>query len=412
VTTVDPLDLLESERYEQRGYPHDVWTHLRNEAPVAFLEAPGHKPFWAITKHADITEISAQPHVFSNAHGITLVREGAAPVPPTDMIVLLDPPRHGPMRRLVTGQFTPRAIRAIRPELERIAGDLLDGAMPAGSSGELDFVHDVAAPFTLAVIAWRLGVPSDDWPLLYRWTNEIIGKDDPDFRRPGETPGQTIMRARGEVHSYFARLIDARRDTPPGDDLVSVLLAANIDGEPLSTDALLNYCELLVEAGNETTRNAISGAILAFCESPGEWDRLQAEPANMPNAVEEILRWVSPISHFARVATQDAQVRGQQIHAGDQLALYFASANRDEDIFDDPFTFRIDRHPNPHLAFGVGEHFCVGAHLARAEIDVLFRLLLARVERFELAGPVERLRSTINGSIKHLPVKYRGAEGG
>jgi cholest-4-en-3-one 26-monooxygenase len=405
---IDPLDLLDPERFQQRGYPHDVWTRLRAHAPVAYLEAPGYKPFWAITKHADIVEIAAQPQRFSNARGVTLVKEGTPPIPPTDMLVLLDPPRHGPMRRLVTGHFTPRAVRAKRPEIERIARDVLDAAMPAGSSGELDFVQEVAAPFPLAVMAWHLGVPHDDWPLLYRWTNEIIGKDDPEFRPPGEKPGQTFKRARGEVQAYFEHLIGQRR-REPGDDLVSVLIRATIDGEPLSTDALLHYCELLVEAGNETTRNAISGGVLAFCEQPGEWDRLRAQVELMPDAVDEILRWVSPITHFARVASQDSEVRGTTIHEGDQLALYFASANRDEDVFDDPFTFRIDRNPNPHLAFGVGEHFCVGAHLARVELDVMFRLLLERVDRFELTGPVERLRSTINGSIKHLSVKHRSA---
>jgi cytochrome P450 len=402
---IDPLDLLDSERYEQRGYPHDVWTQLRAEAPVAYLDAPGHKPVWAITKHADITDIAARPREFSNAQGITLAKEGAPPIPPTDMVVLLDPPRHGPMRRLLTGQLTPRAVRTTRPHLERIANDLLERAMP-GSSGEVDFVNDVAAPFPLAVIAWRLGVPADDWHLLFRWTNEIIGKDDPEFRPAGESPGQTMKRARGEVHSYFSELIRTRQ-REIGDDLLSVLLDAELDGEPLSSDALLNYCELLVEAGNETTRNAISGGVLAFCESPDEWERLRADSALMGTAVEEILRWSSPISHFARVATQDVEFRGHTIHEGDQLALYFASANRDEDLFVEPFVFRVDRHPNPHLAFGIGEHFCMGAHLARVEIDVLFRLLCERVERFELTGPVERLRSTVNGSIKRLRVKYR-----
>jgi cytochrome P450 len=400
--------LLDPERFQQRGYPQEVWTRLRAEAPVAYLEAPGYKPFWAITKHADIVEISAQPQRFSNARGVTLAKEGAPPVQPNDMLVLLDPPRHGPMRRLVTGHFTPRAVRAKRPEIERIAREVLDAAMPEGTSGDLDIVQEVAAPFPLAVMAWHLGVPRCDWPLLYRWTTEIIGKDDPEFRPPGEKPGQTFIRARGELHAYFERLIkDRRRD--PGDDLVSVLIAATIDGKPLTTDSLLDYCELLVEAGNETTRNAISGAVLAFGEHPEEWERLRTHVELVPNAVDEILRWVSPITHFARTASEDSELHGMTIRAGDQLALYFASANRDEDVFDDPFTFRIDRRPNPHLAFGVGEHFCVGAHLARVELDVILGLFLERVGRFEPTGPAERLRSTINGSIKHLSVKYSGA---
>ncbi len=404
---IDPLDLVDPERFQRRGYPHDVWTRLRAEAPVARIEAEGQRPFWAITKHADIVQISAQPLRFSSAQGVTLPRDGAPPVPPSEMVVLLDPPKHGPVRRVAMGRFTPRAVRAKRADIERIAVEVLDEATTGEPSGEFDFVQRVAAPFPLAVMAWSLGVPRDDWHLLYRWTNEIIGKDDPEFRPPGERPGQTFMRARGELHAYFERLIEERRRQPsPADDLVNVLLAADIDGTPLNAVQLLEYCEVLVEAGNETTRNAITGGVLAFCEHPGAWEQLRAHPELVPDAVEEILRWVSPITHFARVATEDCEVHGMTIRAGDPVALYFASANRDEEVFDDPFTFRIDRRPNPHLAFGFGEHFCMGAHLARVELDVMFRLLLTRFDAFELSGPVERLRSTINGSIKHLPLRY------
>jgi cholest-4-en-3-one 26-monooxygenase len=403
---IDPLDLVDADRYARRGYPHEVWTRLRAEAPVAYFEPPGFRPFWAITKFADIMQISAQPLRFSSAQGVMLAREGAAPVPPSEMVVLLDPPRHGPMRRVVTGRFTPRAVRAERGDIERIAAEVLEAAAPAGKSGEFDFVQKVAAPFPLAVMAWMLGVPRDDWPLLYRWTNEVIGKDDPEFRPPGERPGQTFRRARGELHAYFDALIGQRR-RDPADDLVSVLIRAELDGAPLNAEQLLDYCEVLVEAGNETTRNAITGGVLAFCEHPSEWERLRAHPELLPDAVEEILRWVSPIIYFARVATEDCELRGAKIHAGDQVAMYFASANRDEEVFEDPFTFRIDRRPNSHLAFGFGEHFCMGAHLARVELEVMFRLLLERYEHFELSGPVERLRSAINGSIKHLPIAYR-----
>jgi cholest-4-en-3-one 26-monooxygenase len=410
VIDIDPLDLVDAERFEQRGYPHDVWTRLRAEAPVARIETEGQRPFWAITKHTDIVQISAQPLRFSSARGVTLPRVDAPPLPPSEMVVLLDPPKHGPMRRVAMGQFTPRAVRAKRADIERIALDVFDTAMSADTAGEFDFVQHIAAPFPLAVMAWSLGVPRADWPLLYRWTNEIIGKDDPEFRPPGERPGQTFMRARGELHGYFENLIGERRRRPfAGDDLLNVLLDADLAGAPLNAVQLLEYCEVLVEAGNETTRNAITGGVLAFCEHPGTWARLRAHPALVPDAVEEILRWVSPISHFARVATEDCEVRGMTIRAGDPVALYFASANRDEDVFDDPFSFRVDRKPNPHLAFGFGEHFCMGAHLARVELDVMFRILLARFESFELSGPVERLRSTINGSIKHLPIRYRTA---
>jgi cholest-4-en-3-one 26-monooxygenase len=405
---LDPLDLVDPQRYAQRGYPHDVWTRLRAEAPVAFVEASGYKPFWAITKHCDILQIAAQPLRFSSAQGITLARDGAPPIPPSEILVLLDPPMHGPVRRLVSARFTPKAVREKRADVERIAADVLSEAEPAIASGACDFVEQVAAPFPLAVIAWILGAPSDDWALLLRWTNEVIGKDDPEYRRPGETPGRTIKRARGELHAYLAELIDQRR-REPRDDLISELVAGKVNGVSLSLGQLVAYCELFVEAGNETTRNAISGALLAFCERRSEWERLRDDRELIPAAVEEILRWVSPISHFTRVVTEDCEVRGERLRAGDQVALYFASANRDEDVFTDPFAFRVDRNPNPHLAFGFGEHFCVGAHLARVEMELILRHLLDRFDWFELSGPIERLSSAVNGSIKRLPLRYHTA---
>jgi cholest-4-en-3-one 26-monooxygenase len=402
---IDPNDLVDPVRYAQHGYPHAVWARLRAEQPVARVKADGYEPFWAITKHADVMQIASQPERFSSAAGITLAREGAAPIPPTEILVMIDPPEHGPMRRVVNSRFTPRAIRARRAAVERIAVDVLDDGV-AGGSTEGDFVERVAAPFPLAVIAWIIGVPSSDWELLFRWTNEVIGKDDPEYRRPDESPGQTMKRARGELRGYLERLIEQRR-ADPRDDLASELLRGTINGEPLSAEQLLSYCELFVEAGNETTRNAISGGLLAFCERPAAWEKLRADPDALPDAVEEILRWVSPISHFTRVATEDCEIRGVPIAAGDQLALYFASANRDEEVFDDPFEFHIDRKPNPHLAFGFGEHFCMGAHLARVEIETVYRHLLTRLESFELGGEVERLQSAVNGSLKRLPLRYR-----
>ena len=404
----DPTELVDPARYARDGYPHALWTRLRAEAPVAYCAPPGYEPFWAITRHADIVQISTQPLRFSSAHGITLRRAGAPAFAPPEMVVVLDPPRHGPMRSVLIRRFTARAMQAKRADVERIATWILDEAAQAGVAGELDFVERIAAPFPLAVIASILGVPHEDWDLLHRWTNEVIGKDDPEYRRPGERPGKTFMRARGELHAYFERLIERRR-SDPRDDLVSELIRGQVAGNPLTATQLLAYCELLVEAGNETTRNAISGGLLAFCEHRGEWDKLRSRPEVLPDAVEEVLRWVSPISHFTRVATEDCEVGGAAIRAGDQVALYFASANRDEAVFEDPFAFRVDRRPNPHLAFGFGEHFCMGAQLARVELETMFRHLLTRLESFELAGPVERLSSAINGGIKHLPLRCRMA---
>ena len=402
---IDPQELVDPARYGQRGYPHELWARMRAEAPVTLIESPDYEPFWAITKHADVQQVAAQPQRYSSARGITLRRPNQ-PDFHSDVLVVLDPPRHGPLRRVASPRFTPKAMRARRADIERIAVELVDDMVAGGTEGEVDFVDLIAAPFPLAVIAWTLGVRREDVGLLHRWTNEVIGKNDPEYRREGESPGQTIKRARGELHAYFGALVEERRREPQ-DDLVSELMRADIDGTPLTEEELVSYCELLVEAGNETTRNAISGGLLALIEHPGEWAKLRADPELVPDAAEEILRWVSPISHFTRTATEDTEVRGVTIRAGEQVAIFFASANRDEDVFDDPFAFRVDRRPNPHLAFGFGEHFCMGAHLARVELDVIFRLLVERFEGFEVAGPVVRLESIVNGSLKHLPVRYR-----
>jgi len=404
---IDPLDLVDPERFARRGYPHDLWTRLRAEAPVSRFEPAGFQPFWAITKHADIAEISSQPQRFSSAYGITLAPVGQ-PLAPlgAEMVVMLDPPRHRPVRKLASRRFTPRAVQGHRADIERIAVEVLDAAATGGETRECDFVERIAAPIPIGVMSWILGVPREDWDLLYRWTNEVIGASDPEFRREGETPAKTARRARKELHVYLESLIEKRRSRP-GSDLVSELLAAELDGEPVPHATILQNSELFVEAGNETTRNAISGGLLAFCEHPDQWERLRAHPELLPRAVEEILRWVTPITHFTRVATEECEVRGQKIPKGEQLALYFASANRDEEVFDDPFEFRIDRHPNRHLAFGMGEHVCLGAHVARIELETVFRHLIARLEAFELAGPVERLSSAVNGGIKHLPLRYR-----
>ncbi len=403
---IDPLDLVDPERFARHGYPHEVWTRLRAEAPVAYIEPPGHPPFWAVTRHADIVHVATQPQLFSSAQGITLDMDLSGLDVTPEMIVYLDPPKHGPMRQVANKKFLRSAVRARSEEITRIAADLVDQASTGGEISECDFVDALAAPFPVEVISWVLGVPKADWELHFRWTNEIIGKDDPEYRLPGESPEQTSMRARGELHRYFKQMVADRREHPQ-DDLVTQLVQSEVNGQPLTKSQLISYCELLVEAGNQTTRDAIAGGMQAFCEFPDQWERLQAHPELLPGAVEEILRWVTPISYFARTATEDYELHGQQIHAGDKLALYWASANRDEAVFEDPFEFRIDRPPVPTLVFGFGPHMCMGAHVARAELAAMFGLLATRMEWFEQSGPVERLNSAVNGAIKHLPIRYR-----
>jgi cholest-4-en-3-one 26-monooxygenase len=403
---IDPLDLVDPARFALHGYPHGVWTRLRADAPVAYIEPPGYPPFWAVTKYVDVQYAASKPQLFSSAGGITLDMDLSGIDMPAEMIVYLDPPEHGPMRQVANRQFLRSGVRARSEEIDRIAADLIERASTGGEIQECDFVDRFAAPYPVAVISWVLGVPRADWEHHFRWTNEIIGKDDPEYRQPGESPEQTSMRARGELHRYFKTMVAARRQKPQ-DDLVTQLVQSEVHGVPLTQRQLVTYCELLVEAGNQTTRDAIAGGMHAFCEIPDQWEKLRAQPELLPLAVEEILRWVTPISYFSRTATEDCELRGQQIHAGDKVALYWASANRDEEVFEDPFEFRIDRQPNQPVVFGFGPHLCMGAHVARAELMAMFGYLLTRLEWFEQSGPMERLNSSINGAIKHLPIRYR-----
>ncbi len=275
-----------------------------------------------------------------------------------------------------------------------------------GESGEIDFVERVSSVLPLAVIADMLGVPRSDWKMMFQWTNEMIGASDPEYRREGETPDDTSERARLAALEYFSTMAEERLKSPRN-DLVSILANARIDGEPLPFENLMSFYNLIVIARNETTRNATSGGLLALIEHPAELDKLRRDPSLAPTAVEEILRWTTPVIQFCRTATEDVEIRGQKVREGEAFCLFYPSANRDEDVFEEPYSFKVDRDPNPHLAFGIGEHFCLGANVARLELTVMFRQLAARLQEVELAGPVERLRSGFLGGIKHMPIRYR-----
>jgi cytochrome P450 len=401
------FDIICPADYAAHGYPHEAWTRMRREAPVSWWDRGPGIPFWAITRHPDIVSIARQPERFQSGprlvigHGPELE---AGLFPPT--LIQLDPPKHGLYRQLVSKRFTPRALRSMHADIERIGGEIIDSLVGESEAGECDFVARVAAPLPIAVIGWMLGVPREDWGLLFDWTNRIIGADDPEYQRAGLDGPQTAHQALGELFDYFAKLVEEKR-RHPADDLVTLFARAELEGKPLPPIDVLNWCQIVVVAGNETTRNATSGGMLALIENQGELRRLQRDPRLLPSAVEEVVRWTSPIIHFARTAAEDVELRGQRIRAGDALALFYPSANRDEEVFEDPFRFRIDRDPNRHLGFGVGEHFCLGAHVARLELQVAYRHLLPRLEEVELAGPVRRLHSSLVGGVKQLPIRYK-----
>jgi cholest-4-en-3-one 26-monooxygenase len=402
---MDPatLDIMSPEHYERGGYPHAEWTWLRRNAPVFWYDRPNLEPFWAITKHADIIAIGKQPELFLNAPRLAVFTLDLEPPPEGESRHLLnmDPPDHARYRRVTSGWFTPRAIQRMSAKVERVTREVLDEA--AGLEHG-DFVRDVSAKITIAVIAEMLGVPRKDWDLLFRWTNEIIAPQDPEFQK-GATANETSERSRLELFTYFADLVNERRARPT-DDIVSVVANGKVNDEPLPPVELLSYFFLLVVAGNETTRNAMTGGMLALLENPREWDRLRKDAGVVDSAVEEIVRWTTPVIQFSRTATRDYELRGKTIRKGQAVCLFYCSGNRDEEVFDDPFAFRIDRAPNPHIAFGMGEHVCLGAHLARLELKHAFAQLRERLQACELTGPVERVRSSFVGGIKRAPMRW------
>jgi len=404
---LDTIDIISPDHYQKNGYPHAEWAFLRKHHPVFYVERPRVDPFWAITKAADLKEISCQPRLWLNGPrlAVFMLDEGADGPPPElplRHLLNMDPPQHGEYRSILSQYFTPRSIRELEPDVANITAQLLDDVM---DREECDFVTEISSKVPVAVIAEMLGVPRKDWPTLFRWTNEIIGGGDPEFQR-GKDANETFAQARLEMFQYFTDLVEESRKHP-GRSVTSVISNAKVNGEPLPALELLSYLLLLVVAGNETTRNATSGGLLALIENPEQFRRLKSDPAMIKTAVEEIVRWTSPVIQFSRTAASDTVVRGQKIRAGESVCLFYPSASRDEDVFDDPFKFDLGRNPNPHLSFGIGEHFCLGANLARLELSVIFAQLAKRLEHAELAGPVERLRSSFVGGIKHMPIRYK-----
>lgn len=398
-----PPEVIDGAAYEKHGYPHDTWARLRREAPIAWCDAEGYPRFWAVTRYADVVRISKRPDIFINSRGTVALPKSQISYedPLTHNLLTMDPPEHRTYRSLMSDHFKPRSVAPKRAEVNRIAHALLDEV--AGRES-IDFVRDVAAVLPLAVIAEMLGVAPGDRDRFIHITNRIIGASDPEFQEG--TPRETSEAAFKEGYLYFSALVKERR-AEPREDLVSILAGAQVDGAPVPDFELLSYLMLLVAAGFETTRNATSGGLLALLEYPEVLDTLRQSPASLDAAVEEIVRWTSPVIHFMRTAIRDVEIGGVTVRAGERVALFYPSANRDEEVFESADSFSIERRPNRHIGFGIGEHVCLGAHLARLELRAIFGALLGRLESVEMAGPVQRLRSSFIGGIKHLPLRLQ-----
>jgi len=371
---------------------------------VHWQEGAGGPGFWVVTRYEDCVTVNRDYERFSSAARGTMPFE----MPDDDieqqglMMLNMDPPLHTRYRRLVNKGFTPRMVRDLEESIHRSTDAIIDEVV---ETGQADFVTQLSAELPLQVIAELLGVPQQDRHRMFDWSNRMVGNEDPEYQAQAEMATVAAM----ELYAYAAELFGTKRIDPHA-DLMSVLTPVAVEGERLSDLELELFFLLLTVAGNETTRNLMSGAMHAFFQHPEQWQRLVDEPGLLPDAVEEMLRFVTPVMNFRRTAMSDVELSGTTIAAGDKVVFFHASANRDEDVFDDPDTFDVTRDPNPHIAFGGGgPHFCLGANLARMEIRVMFEHLLDRLPDVRQAGDVQRLQSQFINGVKHLPVAFTPA---
>ena len=382
------------------GHPHDQYRWLRENHPVWFHPEREGKGFWAVTRHAEVLEVSRNPATFSSWLGGVMLPDSDESLLAGSRLMMLymDPPEHTRYRRLVARAFTPRAAEAWRERIERLAVRIVDAVAPKGAC---DLVGDVAGEMPSLVVAELMGIPGDDARRLYHLT-EVMHSADPQLSLADR------VSAVAEMHAYAAATAAEKR-ARPRDDLASLLLGAEVDGERLSDDEFNWFFLLLVNAGGDTTRNLFAGGVEALLEHPEEMGRLRADPAGMMGtAVEELLRWVSPVVHMRRTARRDAVLAGQRIGAGDKVVVFYGSANRDESVWPDPDRLDLGRTHNPHVAFGGGgPHHCLGAHFARLETAALLHQVVTRLDDLRPAGPVDRLASTFIAGPKSFPVRYR-----
>jgi len=400
---VTPVDLSDSRSYVP-GVPHAWLAHLRRHDPVHWQDEAGGPGFWAVTRYEDCVTVNRDYERFSSAVRGTMPFE----MPDEDvaqqslMMLNMDPPLHTRYRRLVNKGFTPRMVRDLEANIHRATDAIIDQVI---EKGEADFVTDLSAELPLQVIAELLGVPRDDRHRMFEWSNRMVGNEDPEY----QTQAEEALVAAMELYAYAAELFAIKRIDPHA-DLMSVLTTVEVEGEQLSEMELELFFLLLTVAGNETTRNLMSGAMDTFFQHPHQWQRLLDDRSLLPRAVDEMLRFVSPVMNFRRTAMCDVTLSGTEIKAGDKVVFFHASANRDEDVFAEADTFDIGRDPNPHIAFGGGgPHFCLGANLARMEIRVMFEHLLDRMPDIRRRGDLQRLQSQFINGVKHLPVAFTPA---
>ena len=389
---------------------HAALAHLRANEPVAWVDNPPYRPFWAITRHADIMAIERDNELFVSGPRPLLAPAEADAVMKQQQdagiglrtLIHMDDPHHRDVRKIGADWFRPKAMRDLKVRVDELAKRYVDRMRDIGP--ECDFVTDIAVNYPLYVILSLLGLPEEDFPRMLKLTQEMFGGDDTEHKR-GEGSTEDLLAVLMDFFAYFSALTASRREHPT-DDLASAIANGTINGEPMSDMDTVSYYVIVASAGHDTTKDAISGGLRALIDNPDQLTRLKNDPSLMGTAVEEMIRWTTPVKEFMRTATADTEIRGVPIAEGESVYLAYVSANRDEDVFADPFRFDVGRDPNKHLSFGYGVHFCLGAALARMEMNSLFTELLPRLESIELAGEPELSATTFVGGLKHLPIRY------
>lgn len=395
---------------------HGMLARLRRTDPLPRVDSGTSIPFWLVTRHADLTAIELDPTRFISAPRQAILPlayeahtrgEGNGYQAFMRNLVAMDGSEHRTFRAISQSRFLPKALNTIRQDIERLAGEFVDRMAAKGNA--CDFASDIAMWFPLRVIMTILGVPPQDEALMLKLTQQQLSSQDPEFAGSDSSGGTTGMTAMKQMFDYFQPIIADRRKNPR-DDIASVIANATLDGEYLADRDVFGYFVILATAGHDTTSYSLAGGMLALLQNPDQLVKLRADPSLVSSAVDEIIRWSTPVRHFCRTAVEDCEVAGKATKAGDVFLLSYPSANRDEAVFEDPFTFRIDRKPNRHLAFGTGPHLCLGQHLAKMELMAFLREFLARVDHIELAGEARFTEATFVGGVKELPVRYRFKE--
>ncbi|MGR9089131.1 MAG: cytochrome P450 [Gammaproteobacteria bacterium] len=427
--TLETLNIHHPSIYAGDGSPWAAWDLLRDQAPVYWYKRDDVEPFWAVTRYADIKTVSDHPQAFINGGprlrltlkgtpeilraGVDTFGEerGWDPAEPPDM-VFMDNPRHRHMRRQSSWAFTQGGMRRMDAHFtalaERFTQEYIAALETSAADRTVDFVHGLAGKLPLAAIGEIMGLAPDDWRRILVWSNALVGEIDESDRLPGESRGAAGYRNMYEMRMYLEGLVhESRAVGAERGGFIDHMVHRKVEGKTLTDQQLIGYLFLLIAAGNDTTRNALTGGVAALLEHPGELERLCRNPELLPDAIEEILRWTSPVVNFLRTATEDFELAGTRIAAGDTVGLFYPSANRDERVFTDPYRFDITRSPNPHLTFGFGAHFCLGTNLARAELKASLRALLPYLDRLEIHGEPTRIAQTHVTGFSTLPLRLR-----